>query len=213
MIDRSPTTLILVRHGAVHNPYAVYYGRQPRFRLSQLGQAQAQAAAQALRDLPAAAIYSSPLLRARQTAACLAQARHDQPPLRMSRLLLEVHTPYDGAAQAQLDGQNWNLYGHGLAGYEQPADVLARAQRFIRGVLKHYPGLTVVAVTHGDVIAFTLLWALRAPLTVIGRQRLDQWGLPDAYPATASLTILRFEDGDATPVQPSHITYLKPYPA
>lgn len=213
MDNRSPTTLILVRHGAVHNPQTIYYGRRPRFHLSQTGLAQAQAAAHALRDLPVTAIYSSPLLRARQTAACVAQPDGTVRRIHLSRLLLEVHTPYDGASQAQLERQNWNLYAHGLPGYEQPADVLERALRFIKQALRRHAGQTIAAVTHGDVIAFTLLWALRAPLTVIGRQQLDQLGLPDAYPATASLSILRFVGNDAIPTPPSHFTYLKPYPA
>jgi broad specificity phosphatase PhoE len=39
-------TVHLLRHGEVHNPDGVLYGRLPGFRLSDLGERQAQAAAE-----------------------------------------------------------------------------------------------------------------------------------------------------------------------
>ncbi len=208
----SPTTLILIRHGAVHNPQQVYYGRLPAFRLSAEGQRQAEAAARVLWELPVTCIYSSPLLRARQTAACLAQGGAGIRPIHLTRLLHEVHTPYDGYPQTELNRQNWNLYAHKLPGYEQPEAVLARARRFVRRILSRHAGQMVAAVSHGDVIAFTLLWARRAPLSVPDRQQLRRLGFPDDYPATASLAFLRFESGgDLTARLPSHMAYIKPY--
>ena len=46
------TTVHLLRHGEVHNPEGVLYGRLPNFRLSEAGQAMAEAAALALRRPP-----------------------------------------------------------------------------------------------------------------------------------------------------------------
>jgi broad specificity phosphatase PhoE len=40
------TTVHLLRHGEVHNPDGVLYGRLPGFRLSELGERQAVAAAE-----------------------------------------------------------------------------------------------------------------------------------------------------------------------
>ena len=68
------TTVHLLRHGEVHNPDGVLYGRLPGFRLSDLGQAQAKLAAEYLAQRPIGYLVSSPLERAQQTAQPLADA-------------------------------------------------------------------------------------------------------------------------------------------
>ena len=67
-------TVHLLRHGEVYNPDRVLYGRLPGFRLSDLGERQAQAAADWLARRDIGYLVSSPLERARQTAAPLAAA-------------------------------------------------------------------------------------------------------------------------------------------
>lgn len=69
------TRLHLVRHGEVHNPRRVLYGRLPDFHLSKAGRRMAQAAADhvASLDRPVAALYSSPLERAQESAEPFAQ--------------------------------------------------------------------------------------------------------------------------------------------
>ena len=66
-----PTRITLVRHGEVHNPGGVYYGRLPRFGLSDYGRALAVAAGKHLRYTRPVALYTSPMLRARETAALI----------------------------------------------------------------------------------------------------------------------------------------------
>jgi broad specificity phosphatase PhoE len=60
----------LVRHGEVHNPEGVLYGRIAHFHLSERGHLMAQTAADELKAQrrPVAAIYCSPLLRTRESA-------------------------------------------------------------------------------------------------------------------------------------------------
>ena len=59
----------LVRHGEVHNPTRVLYGRLDGFGLSDLGHRMAKSAADALGGHPITALYSSPLQRTRESAA------------------------------------------------------------------------------------------------------------------------------------------------
>jgi broad specificity phosphatase PhoE len=66
------TVVHLVRHGEVHNPDHVLYGRLPGFRLSDLGEAMAVQAAKSLAGRDIAIVRSSPLERARQTVQPLA---------------------------------------------------------------------------------------------------------------------------------------------
>ncbi|MGV8876952.1 MAG: histidine phosphatase family protein [Rhodoglobus sp.] len=64
-----PADLIhLVRHGEVHNPDRILYGRLPGFHLSALGHQMASLAAKSLNDRPISALYASPLQRAQESA-------------------------------------------------------------------------------------------------------------------------------------------------
>lgn len=72
----STTIVHLLRHGEVHNPEKVLYGRLPHYRLSELGQEMARRVAQHLHgeghDITA--VIASPLQRAQETAQPTAQA-------------------------------------------------------------------------------------------------------------------------------------------
>ena len=68
------TVVHLLRHGEVHNPTKVLYGRLPGFRLSADGEAMAEKAAAWFAGRDVTHLVSSPLERAQQTAAPLADA-------------------------------------------------------------------------------------------------------------------------------------------
>src|SRR5690625_7279189 len=72
----SRTVVHLLRHGEVHNPGRILYGRIPGFYLSERGQAMAQRIADDFteRGADVAHVVASPLLRAQQTATPLARA-------------------------------------------------------------------------------------------------------------------------------------------
>jgi broad specificity phosphatase PhoE len=77
-----PASLLhLVRHGEVHNPDGVLYGRIPGFRLSELGRKMADSAVDALKGHDVVKLYASPLQRAQESAEPWAE-----------RFGLEVHT-------------------------------------------------------------------------------------------------------------------------
>ncbi|MDQ1697123.1 MAG: hypothetical protein QOJ03_2476 [Frankiaceae bacterium] len=66
------TIVNLVRHGEVHNPTKVLYGKLPGFRLSDAGEHMAETAAAALAGRDVRVVRSSPLERAVQTAEPIA---------------------------------------------------------------------------------------------------------------------------------------------
>ncbi len=74
------TTIHLMRHGEVHNPDGVLYGRLPGFRLSERGLAMADLVAEHLAGGPqrprrdVVAVVASPLQRAQETARPIAEA-------------------------------------------------------------------------------------------------------------------------------------------
>jgi broad specificity phosphatase PhoE len=73
------TTVHLLRHGEVYNPEGILYGRAPGFVLSDRGLAMAERVAERIGDRGITHIVTSPLERARQTAAPLARVRGVEP--------------------------------------------------------------------------------------------------------------------------------------
>jgi broad specificity phosphatase PhoE len=67
------TVVHLLRHGEVHNPTKVLYGRLPGFRLSDAGAEMAVVAAKWFAGRDVTHLVSSPLERAQQTTAPLAE--------------------------------------------------------------------------------------------------------------------------------------------
>jgi broad specificity phosphatase PhoE len=69
------TVVHLMRHGEVHNPDGVLYGRMSGFHLSDLGLKMAQKVADTVGDRDITHVVASPLERAQETAQPLALAR------------------------------------------------------------------------------------------------------------------------------------------
>ena len=66
MTDATETTVHLLRHGEVHNPEGVLYGRRDGYHLSELGVRMAERVAAAIGDRDITQIRSSPLERAQE---------------------------------------------------------------------------------------------------------------------------------------------------
>lgn len=203
-----PTQITFVRHGQVYNPGRVVYGRLPGFPLSELGERQVQMAAAALRDVPLAAVFSSPLLRAQQTAHILLAERPDVP-FYTSESINEVRFFFEGQPLMAMASRNWDLYSDVGPTFDQPSDVVARAREFLTRVRCDYAGQHIIAVSHGDVIAFTALWAFSADLVPANKHTLNAYGLEEDYPAPASLMTLTYAPG--ADERPTAITYRRPY--
>lgn len=201
------TRLYLIRHGEVYNPNSILYGRLPRFPLSPKGFRQALATGRFLKNRPIEAIFSSPLLRARQTAERILSCHHGLK-LRISSHLNEVYTSYEGRPGAEVDARNGDLYSGSAACYEQPFDLVKRVRIFIARILKQHAGGEVVAVTHGDIIVFTVLWAQGFELHPLNKTRLKQAGYATDYPENAAITTLTFS-GSPTHERPQ-IEYANP---
>jgi broad specificity phosphatase PhoE len=73
--DSTETIVHLMRHGEVHNPEGVLYGRRDGYHLSELGKKMAQQVADTIKDRDIVHLRVSPLERAQETAAPLAAAR------------------------------------------------------------------------------------------------------------------------------------------
>ena len=68
------TIVHLMRHGEVHNPTGVLYGRMPDFHLSERGREMAETVGAHLGDHDVTVVVASPLDRAQESAAPIASA-------------------------------------------------------------------------------------------------------------------------------------------
>lgn len=98
--------LYFVRHGESEaNVLHVISNRESPFGLTPLGRRQAYTLAITLRDVPITAVFSSPILRARQTAQILAQA------FSQTYLVTEALREYDcGILEEKSDEESWKLH-------------------------------------------------------------------------------------------------------
>jgi broad specificity phosphatase PhoE len=96
------TVVHLVRHGEVHNPDGVLYGRLPGFRLSAAGEAMAVLDAEWMRGRDVTIVRSSPLERAVQTAAPIAAVFELEPTV--DDRLIESDNIFEGKTFGVGDG-------------------------------------------------------------------------------------------------------------
>jgi probable phosphoglycerate mutase len=205
MSDTDPvTTILFVRHADVQNPDDIVYGRLPRFGLSAIGREEAARTAAALQAAPITAIYSSPQLRARQTAAAIAR-HHPGVPVQVTARLAEVKTGWQGTPNRIMAEKQFNFYRDRVnPDDEDVPDVLARLLAWSDDVLRRHPGETVIGVTHGDPAMMARLYFLGQEVTI---ETLRQAQL---YPAKGSITRVVFTGpGPARALHPT-VSYEDP---
>ncbi len=149
-------------------------GRAPGVHLDPVGIAQAAALGAALAPVGLAAVYSSPLERAVETAAPLAQAAGV--PVQASHGLLELDFgEWTGREIADLeDDPHWREFNlrrgtTRIPGGETMEEVLARAWTALEAIHRAHPGALVAAVSHGDVIRALLARCAGIPLDHLHR--------------------------------------------
>ncbi len=96
------TAVHLVRHGEVHNPEHILYGRLPGYGLSETGQEQARRVAEHLASADVTALFVSPMQRAQETAAPIAEKLGVEPIT--DERLIEAANAFEGQYVGVGDG-------------------------------------------------------------------------------------------------------------
>ncbi len=96
-----------MRHGEVHNPTRVLYGRLPGFGLSELGHRMAELAAASLDGRPVTSLTASPLQRTQESAA--PWAAHFGLEVQLDDRLIEPANRFEGGnvRRGLRDPRNW----------------------------------------------------------------------------------------------------------
>lgn len=199
--------LFAVRHGETA------WSRERRFAgardvpLAQEGLRQCEAVAAALGGKPVAAVYASPLERARASAEVIAKPHRlevgIEPDFReMAFGEWEGLTRDDVAARFPEAYELWRAAPHRLVlpGGERLTDVALRVKNAVDKLLGTHAGETVVLVSHAVVLRLIVLRALG-----LGPERL--WTV-DASPA--GITEIEYEPGWATIHRMNTLSHLEP---
>jgi broad specificity phosphatase PhoE len=184
------TTALLIRHGHVDAIGRRLVGRLPGITLSTSGLSEVERLRRNL-ALPLDAVYSSPLERARQTAAPLAADRNLEP-MPLDGLTEVDFGDWTGLTFDELDRlPAWHLFNARRSIAPVPnGEPAAQVQTRILGVLDQlatrHAGETFAVVSHADVIRAAVLHYAAIPLDDFQRIQID----------TASVTAV---DVTATP--------------
>lgn len=159
------TTVHVMRHGEVYNPGGILYGRLPGYRLSDRGQAQARAVADALADNDIVLVVASPLQRAQETAAPIA-ARHGLE-IETDPDLIESANFFEGRRISPGDGAWrdprvwWQLRNPFTPSWGEPyKDIAARMITAVDKARARATGHEALCVSHQLPV-----WTLRLALT------------------------------------------------
>jgi broad specificity phosphatase PhoE len=180
----SATTILLVRHGETD------WNRENRFQghadlpLNDNGRAQARALAGMLADEPLAAVYTSPLQRASETAEILAIRLGLF--IRLEPRLMEVDVgSWSGLTRDEVERGNpqgyarWRAGGHGWDDGETYERLASRVLAALHDIAERHVSQRVVVVGHGGTVRAALAHA----------DGLDPAGFRHAIPPAANCSV------------------------
>jgi broad specificity phosphatase PhoE len=203
-------TLILTRHGLTpRSDPEQHLGQRIDIELSAQGQAQAVALAVRLEDVKFERIFTSPLVRARETAAIIAKRSPGKPPIEADPRLREMdYGHWEGLTYPQIDARDraerkrWEAdpAKTKCPGGESGNDVAVRVKSFLTDLLATHQAHAadragagsdtverpVLVVAHSSLNRILVCVALGIEIREF-RLRLQQ--------SQANLTALRFEHG------------------
>lgn len=148
------TVIFFVRHGEVDNLKKILYGRLPGFRLTEKGREQVKNTALKLKNFPVKIIYTSPLLRARESARIISGHFNLKPVVSYS--LIEIGSIFEGISLKeykekiqpfQFDEKNVKK------GHESIKQIRERMFKFLNAIKKRHTGKHIIVISHGDPIA------------------------------------------------------------
>lgn len=176
--------IIFVRHGeTVYNTEARYQGHTDS-ELSELGRKQAAAAGERLKGEKIAAVYSSDLSRASDTARAIA-AHHNLPVQTDDGLRECAFGDWEGLSVSEIADSFPDLYekyrrnsvAHRAPNGERLEELQQRVVLAVKRIAERHPDDTVLIVTHGGPIRAFFCHALGAGLQTFRKMGLDNGGI------------------------------------
>ena len=190
MTEKNMTTVILIRHGECEgNREGLFRGRTD-FPLNEAGRKQARSLAEAIKPMTPSIVYSSPLLRAEETARIISEGCGAELALRQGFINIALGR-WENRKKADIQQEypeEWRLWlSHPerlrMAGGETLGDVRRRAFANLDVLVKGHAGGVFAIVSHRAVLKPLLAEVLDIGDPYFWKVHLD----------TASFSILRHE--------------------
>lgn len=190
----STTIVHLVRHGEVHNPTRILYGRLPDFHLTSRGRSQAARTARSFEGHDVAALFASPLTRAQETSEPFAEVTGLD--VTTDEDVIESGNRFEGLRTKGWRSQLWNpirwryMTDPSVPSWGEPYDdILARMMNAVERARVSAEGHEAILVSH------------QLPIVIVQRsvrgQKLPHSPL-DRECDLASVTSLVFQDSTIT---------------
>lgn len=170
-ISSSMNILYFVRHGqTTWNDIGRFQGSTD-IQLNALGIEQAEKTAQAMKDIPLDAIFSSPLERAQVTAKTIAQPHHLT--VQVEPRIAEINFgQWEGLTFEEIEtrwpGRLHEMYVHpdtvDIPGSETFGEAEARTMDFLNELIRTNKNKTFLIVSHGAAIRTMICGLLQLPL-------------------------------------------------
>jgi broad specificity phosphatase PhoE len=203
MSDGARTVVLLIRHGETDAVGTWLPGRTAEIGLNQCGRAQAERLTARLSPVAIAAIYSSPLQRAVETAGPLARDRGL--PVAPHLGLAEIDFgDWTGERLDHLSGDpRWTRFNRhrsmaAVPNGERAIDAQARIVGAMDDCAASHPNQTIVFVTHADLIRLAILHVCGAPVDFIHRFEVTPASISAVALEYDSATLLYVNDRDAS---------------
>ncbi|HUG67421.1 MAG TPA: histidine phosphatase family protein [Pirellulaceae bacterium] len=186
-IDADTCIMYLVRHGATANNLAnppLLQGRGVDLELSAAGRQQAACTAELLASQDLVAIYSSPLIRARQTAKIIAEPHG---------LEVQLVSAIEEVDVGQWEGRSWqeisqtepepfrqfvaDSANHGYRGGENMTQVLNRSAPVLDALMQQHLGAAITVIAHNVVNRVYVASLLGIPISRAREINQDNCGV------------------------------------
>jgi probable phosphoglycerate mutase len=185
------SVVLLVRHGLTPTTGIKLPGRAPGLHLSDEGRRQAEAAAERIGKVARiAAVYCSPITRARETAQPIGRAVKRA--LRIERDLADLDigewtgmSLKQAARRPEWETVQRNPSSFRFPGGESFPEMQTRMTSALGRIVARHPGQIVVAVSHADPIKAAVAQALGTPLDLFQRIMI----------APSSITVVAYRRG------------------
>src|SRR2546425_3998914 len=169
------TLVLLVRHGVTPTTGRMLPGRSRGLHLSDDGRKQAEGLVRRLAALPKiAAIYSSPLERARETVAPLAKARDMAVRIEPGLLESDLGAWTGLSLKRAAKRPEWAVVQRHASAFRFPGgesfvEMQARMASAVARLVERHRGHTIVVASHADPIKTLVAHALGTPLDLFQR--------------------------------------------
>jgi broad specificity phosphatase PhoE len=200
------TTILLIRHAAIDALGLKLVGRAPGVHLNPKGKAEAERLAFRLEALRIARIYSSPLERARETAAVIAERVGTE--IQIDEDLDEI----DFGQWTNMDFRElekipeWQKFNTArctaqIPGGENIFQVWQRANRAVQRITQTHVDACVALVSHADWIRTAVAGSLGLPLDALQKFTVDPASISALHIDQESIRVLRWNDRANSPFE------------